>query len=76
MASDGKEQLEQMCVEPHESHCVKGQESAGVLFPQLTLVAPFSPEESGLWMATVPVPHLAPSVYDLVIVTVSGLLLL
>lgn len=48
----------------------------GVLFPQLTRVGPFSPEESGLWMASVPVPHPAASVYDLVIGTVSGLLLL
>lgn len=31
MASDGKEQLEQMCAEPHESHCVKGRESSPVL---------------------------------------------
>lgn len=32
MAIVGKEQLEQMCAEPHEIHCVKGRESAGSCF--------------------------------------------
>ncbi|KAH0514868.1 Annexin A11 [Microtus ochrogaster] len=32
MASEGKEQLEQMCAEPPESHCVKERESTGSCF--------------------------------------------
>lgn len=76
MAIDGKEQLEQMCAEPHESHCVKERESMGSCFLSSPLLLLFHLEESGLWMASVPVPHPAASVYDLVIVTVSGLLLL
>lgn len=64
-----------MCRASGEPLCERTRER-GVLFPQLTLVAPLSPEESGLWMASVPVPHPAASVCDLVVVTVSGLLLL
>lgn len=62
-----------MCRASGEPLCGRTGER-GVLFPQLTRVGPFLPEESGLWMASVPVPHPAASVYDLVIV--SGLLLL